>query len=124
LTGSGTATVRVTAELVGLGIKASDRLRFAPAAKRRIKARLVASSDLRADFLRVKAPVAARGATVDLFVVANGKRRLVRTARLDASGVRVFRVRDARPRQARTFVVRVRATARTQAVRTNRVRIR
>lgn len=122
-TGAAAEVVTVTAQLTELGLTATDELRFAPA-RTRITARLAGTSGPRADRLRVVAPARAAGARVDLYVVADGKRRLVRTARLNASGVRVFRVRDARPRQARTFVARVRATGTTFAVRTNRVRIR
>ncbi len=77
-----------------------------------------------ADRPKVDAPSAAEGATVRLYKVIDGDRRLVATSTLNASGNRTFTVADANGTSYTKYVARVSATESTLGDWTNSLRVR
>jgi len=94
-----------------------------PTAPTAITARLFAGHNGRADdVLRVRVPVRAQGASVQLYEIRRGRRVLVATKRASGTKVR-FVVRDGAP-SARIFQARVSATTTTLATWTTRRGVR
>jgi len=98
----------------------------APATPVAINARLTGANKANgADKVTVKAPAKAEGATVKLFVVKpNGKRVLVNTGTLDASGKVAWTVADRNGKARTKYVAKVGKTDLTKADTTNTIRVK
>ncbi|WP_309646970.1 hypothetical protein [Nocardioides sp.] len=93
-----------------------------PGGKDSISPRAAGRDKGRRDQITVKAPKAF-GATVQLFRLANGRRVLVKTGALNATGVKVFTVTDKNGARATRYFAVVRATARTTRGTSNIARV-
>jgi hypothetical protein len=83
-----------------------------------------ADNGAKADNVKVNAPSAAQGATVRLYTDAAGKRTLVATSTLNASGNRTFKVADKNGNRYTNYVAKVSRTEATKADWTNPLRVR
>jgi len=126
-TDEGTATIRATASDDDQNITVTDEVVFddgvTPPAP--IVARLTgADNGARADRLTVTTAPAATGATVKLYTVKNGVRKLVKTGTLNADGSISFRVKDMNKNRFTKYVAVVSATDTTLGDTTNAKRVR
>lgn len=76
------------------------------------------------DKLTVKAPGKAAGATVKLYKVVNGKKKLVASGTLNSQGDKTWTVQDKNGNKKTKYVAKVMATSKTKADTTNSIKLK